>query len=59
MSLAEARKVGNEVRHKIASGEDPTAAKFASKRRRTDAALGVKTLQSVLATFYDEGVDFR
>jgi integrase len=55
MSLAEARKVGNEIRHKIASGEDPTAAKFASKRRRTDAALGVKTLQSVLATFYDEG----
>ena len=55
LRLAEARRKAEEARFLIAKGEDPSEARRASVARRKAAQVGVGTLGSVIAAYYDQG----
>lgn len=55
LKLAEARRKAEETRLAVGRGEDPTEASRAADRRRKAAAMGVGTLGSVIAAYYEAG----
>jgi integrase len=55
LKLAEARRKAEETRLAVGRGEDPTEASRGADRRRKAAAMGVGTLGSVIAAYYEAG----
>jgi integrase len=55
VKLAEARRKAEETRLAISRGEDPTEASRGIDRRRKAAAMGVGTLGTVIAAYFETG----
>ena len=55
MGLAEARRLAEDARSRIARGEDPAAHRNAVRERRKAAGKGLGTLASVIAAYYEHG----
>jgi integrase len=55
VSLSEARRAGQEARQQIAAGKDPAANRRAARARQKAAELGLGTLGSVIAAYYEWG----
>jgi hypothetical protein len=55
LGLAEARKAAEQMRAAIARGEDPGGVRRARAARRSAAAVGIGTLGSVIASYYEQG----
>lgn len=55
LKLAEARRKAEEARLAIGRGEDPTEASRGVDRRRKAAAMGIGTLRTVIAAYFETG----
>jgi integrase len=55
LGLAEARRMAEDARSRIARGHDPTADRTATRERRKAAEKGIGTLGSVIAAYYESG----
>ena len=55
LGLAEARRKAEELRRQIRDGADPAAEKTAKRRRAKAASLGIGTLGSVVAAYFESG----